>query len=272
MSENANVIFIGAGPGDPELLTLKALKYLQRADVVIADRLISPVVLEEYINPKAQIIITGKQGRHSASEKQEDISRLIADMARLHPMVVRLKGGDISVFSNIAHELDELNAAGIRYILVPGITAMTGAAAYAGIPLTARGYATGVRILTYYKHTIIARKEWAEMASGKDTLVFYMSANAVSSIVNNLKNAGASADLPFAVIEQATTPRQRVHTGRIGAFFTGKNMREYASPSLLIIGKVAALHEKYRWLPDSQSDEPYFLTMEEIAAQFSLSA
>lgn len=268
----ANVLFIGAGPGDPELLTLKAAKALLKADVVIADRLISPVMLDEYINPSAQLIITGKQGGHCASEKQEDISRLIADMAKMHSLVVRLKGGDVSVFSNISHELDVLISEGISYEIIPGITAASGAAAYAGIPLTARNYSTGVRILTFYKHTIIPQKEWAEMASGKDTLVFYMSANSLPLILQNLKMNGAPADLPYAIIEQATTPHQHVETGTLQAYFATKNPVDYVSPSLLIIGKVASLYEKYKWRTNSLNRNPYFLTMEEIAAQITLSA
>src|SRR6185437_1845076 len=138
------VIFAGAGPGDPELLTVKALRWLNRADVVIADRLVSPEILRDYIPPDALLIPVGKQSHHADSTPQSVIDHLLVEHALQGKLVVRLKGGDVSIFSNILDELTALTSHRIPYELVPGVTAALGAAAYAGIPLTARGFSTAV--------------------------------------------------------------------------------------------------------------------------------
>src|SRR4051812_42584827 len=136
------VILAGAGSGDPELITLKALRYLRQADVVLTDRLVSRQILDEYVNQKAEIIYVGKQCRRGASTPQASINELIVLYASEGKLVVRLKGGDVSIFSNILDELETLVTHQIPYEIVPGVTAALGAASYAGIPLTARGYST----------------------------------------------------------------------------------------------------------------------------------
>src|SRR5882762_6656398 len=169
------VIFAGAGPGDPELITLKTVRHLRNADVIITDRLVSETILDSYANPGALILHAGKQRRREGSTPQHIINELLVEYALQGKKVVRLKGGDVSVFSNLLDELQALNRYNIPYEIVPGITAASGAAAYAGIPLTARNHAQAVRFLTFHKNESIQSSYWKELAQTDDTLVFYMS-------------------------------------------------------------------------------------------------
>ena len=261
MSEQTNikgkVILAAAGPGDPELITVKATRWLQKADVVLTDRLVSNDILTAYVNPAAEIIYVGKQCRRGNSTPQETINELIRDNAIAGKLVVRLKGGDVSVFSNILDELQVLKENNIAYEIVPGVTSALGAAACAGIPLTARGYSTAVRLLTYYKSDIVPDAYWRELATTKDTLVFYMSAETVDGIVSKLVRNGVSRDTFMAVIEQATTPLQQVHAVNIYDFERIQDIR-FLSPSLVIVGRVVALHQEFAWLANSNDREHYF--------------
>jgi uroporphyrin-III C-methyltransferase len=256
------VILAGAGPGDPELLTVKALRWLRQADVVIADRLVSDTILEEYVNKDAIVLHVGKECRKGASTPQSTINELLVEYASQGKLVVRLKGGDASVFSNILDELRALIEEGIDYEIIPGVTAALGAAAYAGIPLTARGYATAVRLLTWYKQDLLDEAYWKELAKTDDTLVFYMSAAPLDQLVEKLLDHGIGRDKWIAVIEQATTPMQHVTSCPIHDYTGSADGRpgsaNYISPTLIIIGKVVALHDSFKWLPDSQNKELYF--------------
>lgn len=252
------VILAGAGPGDPELLTLKALRYLRKADVVLTDRLVSEEILQEFTRPDALILSVGKQGRKGSSTPQSTINELLVEYALQGNLVVRLKGGDVSIFSNILDELQTLVQHHIPYEIIPGITAALGAAAYAGIPLTARGYSTAVRFLTGYKQDLLDDAYWQELARTTDTLVFYMSSEPLDALVEKLIHYGIGQDRWLAVIEQATTPLQRVYSYPIHDHRPAAGGSTYSSPALIIIGKVAALSSDFRWLPDSQSHEPYF--------------
>lgn len=252
------VIFIGAGPGDPELLTVKALRWLQRADVIIADRLVSPEVLTQYATPSATIIHTGKQGGSDASTPQSEINELLVAHAGGGRIVIRLKGGDISIFSNILDELRTLVANGIDYELVPGITAALGAAAYAGIPLTARGYATAVRLLTAYRDDLLHEQYWKELAQTDDTLVFYMSSAPVDQLVQRLLRHGIAGDRWITIVEQATTPGQQISNYPIHQYLATAAGRSWQSPSLIIIGKVGALQPEFGWVPEATSTSLYF--------------
>ena len=236
------VILAGAGPGDPDLLTIKTARYLQQADVVIMDRLVSEEILATYVRPETLIIPVGKQCRKGASTPQQVINELLVEHALQGKLVVRLKGGDVSIFSNILDELRALNANGIGYEIIPGVTAALGAAAYAGIPLTARGYSTAVRFLTYYKQDILDEARWKELATTDDTLVFYMSSEPIDLLVGRLTDNGIGTDKWVAVIEQATTPLQNVTHCPIHEYLPAQKGRRYVSPSLIVIGKVAALH------------------------------
>ncbi|GGA86968.1 uroporphyrinogen-III C-methyltransferase [Puia dinghuensis] len=257
------VILAGAGPGDPELLTLKTLRYLQQADVVVADRLVSPDILAEYTRPDALIISVGKQYHNNASTPQSVISQLLVTHALEGRLVVRLKGGDVSIFSNVLDELETLSSHGIPYELVPGVTAALGAAAYAGIPLTARGYAASVRFLTSYQPDAGDEKYWHELAHTPDTLVFYMSSAPLDQLVHRLAKEGIAEDRWIAVIEQATTPLQRVSSWPVHQYLAAAAGSEYASPTLVILGRVAALHSSFQWLANSRSREQYFPSVQE---------
>src|SRR4051794_9981586 len=177
------VYFVGAGPGDPQLLTVKAVKILSRAKVVITDRLVSEEILKEYVDSDAIIIPVGKQGGSNASAPQFEINDLIVQFAAAFESVVRLKGGDISLYSNILDELITVKEYNIPYEIIPGVTAISGASAYTGVPLTARKLATGVRILTYYNDSTISDDAWKHLATFEDTLVFYMTGNALPQLV-----------------------------------------------------------------------------------------
>ncbi|MDQ3683804.1 MAG: uroporphyrinogen-III C-methyltransferase [Bacteroidota bacterium] len=255
------VVLVGAGPGDPELLTIKALRYLQRADVVLTDRLVSETIISDYVNANTKVIYVGKQFRRAASMPQKTINELMIGYALQGKLVVRLKGGDVSIFSNIHDELETLAAEGIPYEIVPGVTAALGAAAYSGIPLTARGYSTAVRFLTCYKSDVITEEYWKELAQTNDTLVFYMSSETLNGVVKKLTTYGMNPDKLIAVIEQATTPFQYVQTASLYNYEKEFGNRRLASPSLVIIGKVVALHQQFGWLKNNLVKEEYFKTI-----------
>ena len=252
------VIIAGAGPGDPDLLTIKTAGWLQRADVVVTDRLVSKEILKRYVNRDAEIIYAGKQGRRAASTPQSAINQLLVTHAQQNKLVVRLKGGDVSIFSNVLDELQTLVEHNIAYEIVPGITAASGASAYTGIPLTARGYATATRFLTSYKPGVVAEGYWAELAESNDTLVFYMSSETLDDIVAKLIENKIGADKWLAVIEQATTPLQSVHTCKVQDYHRKFGGKTYISPSLVIVGKVVALYEQFSWLANNDNAEEYF--------------
>jgi uroporphyrin-III C-methyltransferase len=248
------VIIAGAGPGDPELVTLKTLRYLREADVVLTDRLVSDEILNLYANPRAEIIYVGKQCRKGSSTPQATINDLMVEYAAANKLVVRLKGGDVSVFSNVLDELETLVANNIPYEIIPGVTAALGAAAYSGIPLTARGYSTAVRFVTYYRSDVVTDEYWKELAATSDTIVFYMSAETLGSVVKNLLLHGISDDKKLAVIGQATTPEQRILIYDLKAF----EEQDYISPTIAIIGKVVELGERFSWLTNNENPKEYF--------------
>src|SRR5258706_8401255 len=176
------------------------------------------------------------------------------------------------MFSNIKDELETLVANNIAYEIIPGITAAAGAAAYGGIPLTARGFATAVRFLTYYKSDVVKDKYWKELANTNDTLVFYMSSETLNKVVSNLVANKISADKLLAVIEQATTPFQKVHISSLYDYEEKFKNQSFISPSLVIIGRVVALHEQFAWLENSNSSEYYFKPVQEMIESIKLIA
>ena len=244
--QQGQVIFIGAGPGDPELLTLKAVKHLAKADIVLVDRLANDIILKEFA-PQAQVISVAKQSHKAASTSQHTINQLLVNHALAGKYVVRLKGGDISIFSNILDELQALQLHNIPFELVPGITAALGTAAYAGIPLTARAISRGVRFLTFYTKDAIADTEWQNLADTKDTLVFYMSGASCFTLVRKLMESGKNVTTPILLAEQATTPLQRFTLSTLATCENDWKEHEFLSPALLIIGEAAALHQQYAW-------------------------
>ncbi len=252
------VILTGAGCGDPELITVKAARYLQQADVVLTDRLVSKEILDQYVSKKATIIYVGKQCRRGYSTPQQSINAYIVEYALQGKLVVRLKGGDVSIFSNILDELQTVVKHNIPYEIVPGVTAALGASAYAGIPLTGRGLSTAVRLLTSYKSDIVTDEYWKDLSQTTDTLVFYMSSETLDNVVKNLIKYNIDPQKLMAVIEQATTPLQNVHITSLYDYEVNFKGRSFVSPSLVIIGKVVALHEKYAWLPNNETSDHYF--------------
>ena len=252
------VILAGAGPGDPDLVTVKTANYLQQADVVLTDRLVSKVIIKRYVKPSAQVIEVGKQCRRGISTPQETINELLVRFASEGKFVVRLKGGDVSFFSNVLDELETLVANRIPYEIVPGITAASGAAAYAGIPLTARNHATAVRFLTYYKSTVLNDDYWKELAATDDTLVFYMSSETIDQLVDKLVEHKIAGDKQLAVVEQATTTYQQVYVCNMYEYKTKLKGQSFLSPSLIIIGKVVGLQEQFQWFKGSGLKEYYF--------------
>jgi uroporphyrin-III C-methyltransferase len=249
-----NVIFAGAGPGDPELITLKTVRHLKEAEVVITDRLVSDTILETYVNPNALVLHAGKQRRKEGSTPQHIINELLVEYALQGKKVLRLKGGDVSIFSNLLDELQALNKYGIPYEIIPGITAACGAAAYAGIPLTARNHAQAVRFLTLHQKEIIPSNYWKELAQTDDTLVFYMSGDTTNDLVRQLLDQGIHPDKSIAVIEQATTPHQKVFSTRIHLYEQELGIRNYVSPTLVIVGKVAGLHDELKWMTQEETE------------------
>lgn len=259
------VILAAAGPGDPDLITVRAARYLQQADIVLTDRLVSEEILERYLRPDAVIIYVGKQGnKKGCSVRQTEINQLLVKYALQYKLIVRLKGGDVGIFSNILDELETLVENGIPYEIIPGITAALGASAYAGIPLTARGYSASVRFLTYHKADVITEEQWKEIAATDDTLVFYMTGEKLDIVADHLIKNNIAADKLLAVIEQSTTPMQQVHITNLYNYDTTLKGKTFASPSLVIVGRVVALHEQFAWLKTSDPDQHYFKTAETI--------
>ena len=265
------IYFIGSGPGNPDLITVKGANLLAQAEVIITDRLAGDEIIERYANPNAIIIDVGKQGGNEKSYKQSDINKLLVQFANLYERVVRLKGGDIAFFSNVYDELQTVVENNIAYEIVPGITAASGASAYTGVPLTARGYSSGVQLLTYFNNGIINKETWKQLADFKETLVFYMSSNNLISIIEKLINARANTTTPFIVVEQATTPNQRVHSFTLQSFLD--NPAQFHSPSLVIMGKVAGLHKDFSWYKtESVADGNYFRSVEEATEYLKINS
>lgn len=262
-TQTGKVYFIGSGPGNPDLITVKGASLLSQAEVIITDRLVGNEIIERYANPQALIIDVAKQGGSENSYKQIHINQLLVQFAHLYEKVVRLKGGDIAFFSNVYDELQTLFENNITYEIIPGITAASGASAYTGVPLTARNFSSGVQLLTFYNNTIISKDTWKQLADFKDTLVFYMSSNNLFSIVQNLLHARANSETPFLVIEQATTPNQRVHSFTLQSFYNN-SQHEFKSPSIVIMGNVAGLYKNFAWFNNENvAAKNYFRSVEE---------
>jgi uroporphyrin-III C-methyltransferase len=250
-SSKGFVVLAGAGPGDPELITLKLQKRLQQAEVIIVDRLVHPDIIKLHANASARVILAGKQGYNEASFTQEEITEIIIKYALEGKKVLRLKGGDVAFFSNVLDELIGLSDNEIPFEIIPGITAASGASAYAGMPLTARGHAQGVRFLTFNPNTDHSENAWKELAHTDDTLVCYMASKKLSDVVDALLKQGASANRLMAVIEQATTAQQKISLSSLGKFNQQFPDPVFASPSLVIIGSVVGLHQHFNWFSSS---------------------
>jgi uroporphyrin-III C-methyltransferase len=256
--KKGKVILAGAGPGDPDLISLKALKYLQTADVVLTDRLVSPVLIEEYARKDATVIYVGKQCSKGIHTPQQDINELMVEFALQGKLVLRLKGGDASLFSNILDELKVVKENNIAYEIIPGISAAFGAAAYTGIPLTARDHSRGVRFLTLYDLNNVTNQQWLDWSTTEDTLVFYMSGQRLETLTKKLLDNGIDTSKGIAVVQQATTPNQKTQVFSFEDLKTSQLPNFDYVPTLLIIGKVVNLHHDYSWFTESNNFESYF--------------
>jgi uroporphyrin-III C-methyltransferase/precorrin-2 dehydrogenase/sirohydrochlorin ferrochelatase len=239
------VTLVGAGPGDPELLTLKALRALQDADVILHDRLVPEAVLD-MARRDAERICVGKAAG-AVSSSQEEINALLIEHARCGKRVVRLKGGDPFIFGRGGEELQALAQAQISYSVIPGITAAAGCAAYAGIPLTHRDHAHSVVFVTAHADKDGREPDWRALAVPGTTAVFYMGLARLQHIAAKLKQHGALSLLPAALIAQGTLENQRVISGTLANIADLAALANLESPSLLIVGEVASLHASLAW-------------------------
>jgi uroporphyrin-III C-methyltransferase/precorrin-2 dehydrogenase/sirohydrochlorin ferrochelatase len=239
------VYLIGGGPGDPDLLTFRALRLMQQADVIVHDRLISKEVLD-LSRRDAERIYVGKE-RDNHSVPQDQINQLLVDLAKQGKRVCRLKGGDPFVFGRGGEEIETLTANGVNFQVVPGITAALGTSAYAGIPLTHRDYSQSVVFVTGHLKDGSMNLNWKGLAQPNQTIVFYMGLKGLPVICQKLMEHGLPADLPIALVQQATTPRQRVFTGTLGTMPALIANEEIKPPTLIIVGNVVKLHDKLSW-------------------------
>ncbi|MEM7195462.1 MAG: siroheme synthase CysG [Pseudomonadota bacterium] len=239
------VYLIGAGPGDPDLLTLRAFRLLQKADVVIHDRLVSDAILQ-LIDEDVERLYVGKQ-RSNHSVPQDGINQLLVEYAQTGKRVARLKGGDPFVFGRGGEEIEELAAHGIPFQVIPGVTAAVGCSSYAGIPLTHRDHAQSVRFVTGQTKDGKINLDWRELTVPDQTLVFYMGLNGIAEICQQLVFHGLADETPAAVVEKGTQLDQRVFTGTLASLPDIAAKAAVESPSLIIVGSVVSLHHKLAW-------------------------
>jgi uroporphyrin-III C-methyltransferase/precorrin-2 dehydrogenase/sirohydrochlorin ferrochelatase len=245
ISDSGEVYLVGGGPGDPDLLTFRALRLMQQADVIVHDRLISKDVLN-LVRRDAERIYVGKE-RDNHSVPQEQINQLLVDLAKQGKRVCRLKGGDPFVFGRGGEEIETLTANGINFQVVPGITAALGTSSYAGIPLTHRDYSQAVVFVTGHLKDGSMNLNWKGLAQPNQTIVFYMGLKGLPTICDNLMANGLPGDLPVALVQQATTPRQRVFTGTLATMPEIIEGTDIKPPTLIIVGNVVKLHDKLNW-------------------------
>lgn len=250
VTENPNnsageVALVGAGPGDPELLTLKAWRLIQSADVILYDRLVSPEILS-LIPDNVEMVHVGKQ-RSNHTLPQDQINQRLVELAREGHKVVRLKGGDPFIFGRGGEEIETLAAAGVRFQVVPGITAASGCAAYAGIPLTHRDHAQSVRFITGHLKNDTCDLPWSDFVQNNQTLVFYMGLVGLPIICRQLIGHGMTPDMPVALVSKGTTADQKVVVGTLSDIVGKVENSGVQAPTLVIIGHVVGLRSRLDW-------------------------
>jgi len=253
ISNHGEVYLVGGGPGDPDLLTFRALRLMQQADVVLYDRLVAPEIVE-LVRKDAERIYVGKE-RDQHALPQEDINQLLVRLAKEGKRVLRLKGGDPFIFGRGGEEIESLSAEGIPFQVVPGITAAGGCASYAGIPLTHRDYAQSCIFVTGHLKDGTMNLNWNALIQPKQTIAVYMGTHGLEVLCSELVKRGLSENTPAAIVQQGTTQQQRVFIGTLKTLPEIPKQHEIKPPSMIIIGEVVKLHEKLAWFePTGNTD------------------
>ncbi|MEZ0123131.1 MAG: siroheme synthase CysG [Candidatus Reddybacter sp.] len=250
---SGEVYLVGAGPGDPDLLTFRALRLMQKADVVLHDRLVSPGVLAMVRRDAERIYVGKRAGNHAVT--QTNINSLLVDLAKQGKRVLRLKGGDPFIFGRGGEEIERLAEEGVRFQVVPGITAASGCASYAGIPLTHRDFSQSVQFITGHKQDYKLDLNWPSLAVPNQTLVFYMSLVSLGDICAELVAHGLASDTPAALVEKGTTPEQRVVISDLANLADKVAGLKVRAPTLLIIGHVVSLQNKLAWFNTENAED-----------------